>query len=86
MLQMLKKWAKQMLEDMDKMTDASFREGVFASVFNNKEGELVLSWLDLCYKITQPDLSNPNDVYFRLGRQSVVNHIRNILKQAKETK
>lgn len=70
----------------DRMNDADFRNSVFASVFNNEQGKMVLDWLDKVYKIVNPDTLNPNDVYFRLGKQSAITHIRNILKQAKESK
>lgn len=70
----------------DRMNDADFRNSVFSSVFNNEQGKMVLDWLDRVYKIVNPDTLNPNDVYFRLGKQSAITHIRNILKQAKESK
>lgn len=72
-----------MLKDNSKMADKDYRDSVFVSVLGNPEGELILDWLDEVYRISTPDLSNPNDVYFRLGKQSVIAHIRNILKNAK---
>lgn len=68
------------------MEEQEYRDTVFLSVFNNPEGELVLDWLDKTYRITNPDMANPNDVYFRLGRQSVINHIRTITQNAKRSK
>lgn len=68
------------------MNDSEFRNSVFASVFNNEQGQMVLDWLDKVYKIVNPDTLNPNDVYFRLGKQSAITHIRNIVSQAKEAK
>lgn len=75
-----------MLNDSYKMNDQEYRETVFLNVFNNEEGMLVLDWLDKCYKINNPDIQNPNDVYFRLGKQSAITHIRNIIRNGKEKK
>jgi hypothetical protein len=75
-----------MLNDYSKMGDKDYRASVFLSVFGNPEGELVLDWLEKNYRILSPDFTNPNDVYYRLGRQSVVTHIRNIIDQAKGKK
>lgn len=68
------------------MAEQEYRDNTFIHVFGTKEGELVLDWLEKCYKIVNPDLLNPNDVYYRLGKQSVINHIRNIIKNVKENK
>lgn len=75
-----------MLSDNSKMDDKDYRQSVFLSVFNNPEGELVLNWLEKHYRILTPDITNPNDVYYRLGKQSVVTHIRTITDQAKGKK
>lgn len=75
-----------MLNDYSKMGDKDYRATVFLNVFGNPEGELVLDWLEKSYKILAPDLTNPNDVYYRLGRQSVITHIRTIIDQAKGKK
>ena len=83
---MQRKWERQELMSIDRMSDADYRNSVFASVFNNEQGKLVLDWLDKIYKITNPDTANPNDVYYRLGKQGAITHIRNILSQAKEAK
>ena len=77
---------QQMLNDYSKMGDKDYRATVFLNVFGNPEGELVLDWLEKSYKILAPDLTNPNDVYYRLGRQSVITHIRTIIDQAKGKK
>lgn len=66
------------------MTDDRYRDTVFVNVFNNPEGELVLDYLEKFYTIKVPDLTNPNDVYYRLGRQSSIAHIRNIINNAKK--
>lgn len=68
-----------MLKDSYKMQDTEYRETVFKKVFGNPEGELVLEYLDDIYRIRCPDITNPNDVYYRLGKQSVIAHIRNII-------
>jgi hypothetical protein len=68
-----------MPKDSYKMQDSEFRETVFKTVFGNPEGEMVLDYLDDLYRIRCPDMMNPNDVYYRLGRQSVIAHIRNII-------
>ena len=65
------------------MQDNEYRDTVFQNVFGNPEGELVLDYLESMYQIRCPDMLNPNDVYFRLGKQSVIAHIRNILTNAK---
>lgn len=65
------------------MDDNEYRETVFQTVFGNPEGELVLEYLDNLYRIRTPNMDNPNDVYYRLGKQSVIAHIRNILTSAK---
>lgn len=65
------------------MADTEYRETVFTNVFGNPEGELVLDYLDDLYRIRCPDMQNPNDVYYKLGKQSVIAHIRNILNSAK---
>lgn len=75
-----------MQKDLNKMAEQEYRDTVFIHVFNSAEGEMVLDWLDRCYKIVNPDTQNPNDVYYRLGKQSVITHIRNIIKNAKEKK
>ena len=75
-----------MLNDYSKMDDREYRQSVFFRVFSNPEGELVLEWLEKNYRILAPDLTNPNDVYYRLGRQSVITHIRTILDQTKGKK
>lgn len=68
------------------MADSDYRETVFVNVFGNPEGELVLEYLDDLYRIRCPDMLNPNDVYYKLGKQSVIAHIRNILENAKGAK
>lgn len=68
------------------MMEEEYRDTVFQSVFGNPEGELVLWYLDEIYRIRVPDIQNPNDVYYRLGKQSVVAHIRNILENIKRSK
>lgn len=68
------------------MTEQEYRDTVFQSVFGNPEGELVLDYLDDFYRIRTPDMENPNDVYYRLGKQSVIAHIRNILTNIKRSK
>ena len=72
-----------MLKDNSKMENSEYRETVFQNVFGNPEGEMVLDYLDELYRIRCPDMQNPHDVYFRLGKQSVIAHIRNILTNAK---
>ena len=72
-----------MLKDNSRMDDNEYRETVFQTVFGNPEGELVLEYLDNLYRIRTPNMDNPNDVYYRLGKQSVIAHIRNILTSAK---
>lgn len=66
------------------MDNDDYRDTVFVNVFGNPEGEMVLDWLDELYRIGQPDMTNPNDVYYRLGKQSVIAHIRSILTNAKK--
>lgn len=73
-----------MLKDNSKMADDDYRDTVFQSVFGNPEGEMVLDYLDELYRIKSPDMTNPNDVYYRLGKQSVIVHIRNILANIKK--
>lgn len=63
----------------DRMRDFDFRKSVFVSVFKNEQGKMVLDWLDKIFKITNPDTHNPNDVYYRLGKQSAITHIKNII-------
>lgn len=72
-----------MLKDNSKMAEQEYRDTVFLSVFGNPEGELVLDYLDELYRIRTPDMENPHDVYYRLGKQSVIAHIRNILTNSK---
>lgn len=73
-----------MLKDSYKMDNDQYRDSVFVSVFNNPNGELVLDYLERFFTIRIPDLTNPNDVYYRLGRQSAIAHIRNIINNAKK--
>lgn len=72
-----------MQSDNSKMDNKEYRDTVFLTVFNTESGKLVLDWLDKVYRINTPDMTNPNDVYYRLGKQSVVNHIRTITENAK---
>lgn len=65
--------------ELEKMQQPEYRETVFAHVFNTDEGKLVLEYLDATYRVNNPDFNCPNNVYWQLGRQSVITHIRNIL-------
>lgn len=62
------------------MNNPETRTTIFKNVFNTDNGRAILDWLDVVYKINTPDINNPNDVYYRLGKQSVINMIRNIIK------
>ncbi len=66
------------------MEDQSFRDGVFLAVFNNENGKLALNWLEKLFKITNPDTTNPNEVYLKLGKQAAINLINNIVEGAKK--
>lgn len=66
--------------ELEKMQQADYRDAVFARVFNTDEGKLVLDYLEDTFKIGVPDYTNPNVVYYQLGKQNVITHIRNILK------
>lgn len=69
---------------MPSKDNLTHREDLFIAVFNNDKGKELLNDLDDTFKIRTPDTENPNDVYFRLGRQAAVNYIRNILEGAKK--
>lgn len=75
-----------MLKDSSKMADQEYRDTVFQTVFGNPEGELVLEYLDDLFRVRTPDMNNPNDVYYKLGRQSAIAHIRTILTNSKGEK
>lgn len=68
------------MQELEKMQQPEYRETVFAHVFNTDEGKMVLEYLDSLYRVNNPDFNSPNTVYWQLGRQSVITHIRNILK------
>jgi hypothetical protein len=66
------------------MQAPDYRYQVFAKVFGNPDGQMVLAYLEQVYRIGTPDFECPNNVYYRLGRQSVIGHIRNILNYNSE--
>lgn len=68
------------MQELERMQQPEYRDTVFAQVFNTKEGKLVLDYLDAIYRVNNPDFNCPNNVYWQLGRQSAITHIRNILK------
>lgn len=69
------------MQELEKMLQQQdFRDEVFAKVFNTTEGKLVLAYLEQVYRIHTPDYNCPNLMYWALGRQSVVEHIENVLK------
>lgn len=72
------------MQELEKMQSPDYRYQVFASVFNTEAGQLVLRYLDAMYRIQTPNYEQPNEVYWRLGRQSVINHINTILTQGKK--
>jgi len=63
------------------MTNPVVRDSVFKSVFNTDSGKLVLDYLTELYEIKSPDTLNPNSVYFDLGKQAVIRHIKTIIKR-----
>ena len=68
------------MQELEKMQQADYRDAVFARVFSTDEGKLVLAYLDEIFRIGNPDFTNPSVVYYQLGKQSVITHIKNILK------
>ena len=61
------------------MSNSSIRESVFKGVFNTDAGKLVLNYLTELYEIKNPDTSNPNQMFFELGRQAAIRQIKLII-------
>lgn len=61
------------------MSNSAIRESVFKGLFNTDSGKMVLNYLTELYEIKTPNTSNPNQVYFELGRQAVIRQIKMII-------
>ncbi len=65
---------------MTDMKDGNIRKQVFQSVFRSDSGKLVLEYLTELYEIKSVDTTNPNEIYFQLGKQAAIRAIKNIIK------
>ena len=56
----------------------------FISVFNSKEGERVIEYLDGIAKKGFPDTKDVNKTYMKAGQMQLVSHIRDLVAKAKK--
>ena len=59
---------------------------IFAKVFNNKNGEKVLEYLERYSHTNFPNYDNVNATYSKIGEQVLVSHIKTLLLNAKKIK
>lgn len=56
----------------------------FLTVFDNKNGQAVIEYLEKYSHYNFPNFDNVNATYFKTGQQGLVDHIKGIVKKAKE--
>lgn len=56
----------------------------FLTAFDNPNGELVLKYLERYSHLNFPNYNNINATYSKIGEQTIVEHIRMIIKKGKE--
>ena len=57
---------------------------VVLQLFNNEQGEKVLEYLDTYSHLNFPNFENVNATYHKIGQQQLVDHLKAIIKKAKE--
>ena len=76
---MQKKRVKQMQKL--KWKDKEYRENLIISVLGSEKGQELLEMLKWRYDNKTPDMTNPNKVYFELGKKAVINDLQFIIEK-----
>ena len=70
-----------------KWKDNDYRNGLIKKVLGNESGVELIEMLKWWYEhsLNSPDMQNPNQVYFDLGKRKVLDDLQHeLLKESKE--
>ncbi len=73
--------------DIERISKAKHElEKLFLAVFDNPQGQKVLEWLDEHARSGFPDYNNVNRTYSQIGKQKLIEKIREITNKPKGVK
>lgn len=64
--------------------DKEYRDSLIRALFSTDDGKQVLAWMQKYYSHNYVDTTNPNAVYFALGKEAVVKDLLHIMNNNKE--